>query len=606
MRSLRTQLYVSCLGAMVIAVVSLGWYVAETLKRQAYLDATESLEHQATLLAEFISRDFATTDGEALQPFCESMSSALMSRVTVSNEQGRVLADSHEDPARMDNHAYRPEIRQALAGTVGKSERYSETLNSTMVYVASPIRSEGRLVGIVRVSRPVRSILGSVEGIYRSLILAVIIVMAVAAFPTVYVSLRITDLIRQLEDKVKRLVKGDLGGEIEIPQWREVQGLARAMNQLTELMGDRLSALNRQRQELEAVLGSMLEAVIMIDNEQRIINMNRAAQRLFKPRVREFAGRNFMEVMRNIDLQSFVERALKSEEPIEEDLVIIGQPDMHLQAHGAALLRSDGMRIGTLIVLNNITRLKTLEQTRRDLVTNASHELRTPVTSIKGFLETLRDGAIDEPETARRFLGIMIRQTDRLVSIIEDMLKLSEIERAQSTSGVRLERIELSGLLDAVKREFLPMAQEKQIQLEVQCEYGLTAMVNEHLFHQAIVNLVDNAIKYTQSGGRVKVWCSQENGRTAVCVEDNGIGIPREHQARIFERFYRVDAGRSRKMGGTGLGLAIVKHIVSVHGGEVSVESSPGRGSRFCIRIPATSDVAKPALMGDRGAVQND
>jgi len=307
---------------------------------------------------------------------------------------------------------------------------------------------------------------------------------------------------------------------------------------------------------------------------------------LFRPRQTEFAGRNFLEVIRNTDLQGFVKRAAASDAPIEEDIVIIGATDIHLQAHGTALRHADGHRMGTLIVLNNITRLKNLEQIRKDLVSNASHELRTPMTAIKGFLETLRDGALDDPEAARRFVEIMIRQTNRLTSIIEDMLTLSEVEKTSHKGSLRMERVELSSVLHAVQKEFTPLAQEKQIDLQVECEPGLSARINEQLFQQALVNLVDNAIKYTGQGGKVRIVCRREREMTSVCVEDDGIGIPREHLSRIFERFYRVDAGRSRKMGGTGLGLAIVKHIAAAHGGDVSVQSSPGAGSRFCIHLP--------------------
>lgn len=589
-RSLRSQLYVSYLAAILLAVGILGWFVAATLKKQAYRDAVENLENQAILLSEMVRSELERGNEKALRQFCQSISTSLKSRITVSTAEGQVLADTQEDPSRMDNHSLRPEIRQALAGSVGTCERYSETLNARMVYVALPIRSESQLIGVVRVSRPVGRVMGSVESVYRSVLLAAVIAMTIAALPTVYFSLRIARLFRQLEEGTKKIANGESIRQIQVPAWQEVAGLVAAIDRLAEQTRDRLEALNRQRQELEAVLSSMVEAVLIVDDGERLINMNRAAALLFKPRLTEFAGRNFMEVIRNVDLQNFVKKALASGDPVEEELVIIGRPDLYLQAHGTALRHANGDRKGTLVVLNDITRLKSLEQIRKDLVTNASHELRTPVTSIKGFLETLRDGALDQPETARRFLDIMIRQSDRLAAIIEDMLTLSEIEKTPTTGAIRLEKVELGAVLNAVRKEFLPIAQEKHIDMQVQFQPDLWAMVNEHLFHQAVLNLVENAIKYTEPGGKVVVRCTQECGFIAVCVQDEGIGIPREHLSRIFERFYRVDAGRSRKMGGTGLGLAIVKHIAAAHGGEVTVQSSPGSGSRFCIHLPTSGE----------------
>ncbi len=564
----------------------LGWYAASALKEQAFRDAADTLESQALILAELLKRDIEEGKTGQAKQFYQTMSASLKSRITTTAADGRVIDDSHEDPSRMDNHAFRPEVKKALAGDIGVSQRYSDTVNAMMVYVAVPVMQGGRLVGSVRVSRPVGLVLGSLASIYLGLLVAALAAIVVAALPTVYFSFRIRKLVRQLEEAATRFADGDLSGQIELPVWREFTGLATAINRMAEQMRERLDALTRRKLELEAVLGSMVEAVLMVDNEERLINMNQAAIALFRPRQTEFAGRNFLEVIRNTDLQSFVKRAAASDVPVEEDIVIIGPTDTHLQAHGTALRHADGHRMGTLIVLNNITRLKNLEQIRKDLVSNASHELRTPVTSIKGFLETLRDGALDDPEAARRFVDIMIRQSNRLTSIIEDMLTLSEIEKAPQKGSLRVERVELSAILQAVHKEFTPIAQEKQIDLQVQCQPGLTAMINEQLFHQALVNLVDNAIKYTGTGGKVEIHCRREGDATSVCVEDNGIGIPREHLSRIFERFYRVDAGRSRKMGGTGLGLAIVKHIAAAHGGNVTVQSSPGVGSKFCIHLP--------------------
>ncbi|MDQ7785885.1 MAG: ATP-binding protein, partial [Desulfomonilaceae bacterium] len=278
---------------------------------------------------------------------------------------------------------------------------------------------------------------------------------------------------------------------------------------------------------------------------------------------------------------------LASEEPTERDIVIVGDSDVYLQAHGTRLIDAQGTSIGALIVLNDVTRLKTLETIRRDFVANVSHELKTPITSIKGFLETLEEGAINDPEHAGQFLKIIIRHTDRLSAIIEDLLSLSRIERDAEKGEIALEKTPIRDVFDSVKRAVRSRAKHHDITLEYEADESAVARINPTLLEQAVVNLVDNALKYSEPNSTVWIVSERRNSEVLIRVKDEGCGIPREHLARIFERFYRVDKARSRKVGGTGLGLAIVKHIANAHGGRVEVESSPGKGSTFSIRLPA-------------------
>ncbi|MDQ1240050.1 MAG: two-component system, OmpR family, phosphate regulon sensor histidine kinase PhoR [Thermodesulfobacteriota bacterium] len=590
-KKLLWQLLVSYVVVIILSVSAISWYAVEALKTHAIEEVTRELKTQATLVSELVRDNLLDGKEHSISDCCRSFASSLNSRITVTTADGRVIADSQQDPARMDDHSRRPEIRQALTGSVGTSQRYSETLNAVLVYVAVPVERDNRVIGVVRASKPVDAVTLALTHAHLGLALAAMIIAVLAALPSLYFARRIGKVFLTLKDAATKFVQDDLDHRLDIPPWDEVAGLAVAMNRMAEQMSERISLLNSRRQELEAVLTSMVEGVLIVDNEERLLSINNAAARLFKCKTEGYHRRNFMEVIRNTDLQNFVKKALSSESTVEDDIVILGQTDVFLQAHGTLLSDVQGKRMGTLIVLNDVTRLKNLERMRSDLVTNASHELKTPVTAIKGFLETLRDGALDEPETARRFLDIMIRQSNRLASIIEDMLSLSRIEKAAENASVELERKEIAWVLAVAHKEFLTMAQEKGVELVLSCQDGIEAMIQENMFQQAILNLVDNAIKYTEPGGTVTISSNRENGKILVCVEDDGLGIPREHLTRIFERFYRVDAGRSRKMGGTGLGLAIVKHIVTAHGGEVHVASSPGSGSKFCIELPPPSGI---------------
>ena len=343
--------------------------------------------------------------------------------------------------------------------------------------------------------------------------------------------------------------------------------------------------IGRQDTQQEAVLGSMIEGVLAIDGRRRILGINRAAADLLDVETEQTAGRPLQDVIRNPDLRRFALTAIDCREPVEDDLLLRGVRDRTIRLRGTALRDASGDG-GAVIVLNDVTEVQRLENVRRDFVANVSHELKTPVASIKGFVETLLDGALDDRDDARRFLGIVARQADRLATIIEDLLALSRIEQSETSGKLPLDQLPLSGILITASDDCRPRAVERSIRLEVECPPDLTVTVNGPLLEQAVINLVDNAIKYSESGKTV--WLSAEDDATgpAIRVRDEGCGIAEEHLPRLFERFYRVDKARSRNLGGTGLGLSIVKHIVQAHAGTIVVESTPGVGTTFTIRLP--------------------
>jgi len=372
----------------------------------------------------------------------------------------------------------------------------------------------------------------------------------------------------------------------------EAAELADAVGRLAQRFAERLDGVLRINNEQEAVLAGMAEGVLALDSERRVISLNRAAGRLLGVGPTEIMGRIFNEIVRNPDLTRFVDQVLGTHKPLEGDLVLRQADERVLQIRGTMLNDSQGRAVGAVFVLNDVTRLRRLENMRRDFAANVSHELKTPITSIKGFVETVLDGAT--PEDAERFMRIVARQADRLDAIIDDLLSLSRIEKEAEASDIVLSVVRLQEIVLGAAVDGRPKADERGVSFDIVCSDDVQVRANALLLQQAIRNLVDNGVKYSEAGGQVRLIGEREGDEVRISVCDKGCGIAPEHHARLFERFYRVDKARSRKLGGTGLGLAIVKHIVLAHRGKVTVVSSPGQGSTFTIHLPAVEATATP------------
>ena len=487
----------------------------------------------------------------------------------------------------MGDHSDRPEIIRALRGETATAIRYSDTLKKDLIYVAAPMRgSNGDVIAVIRTARPLTALESALTTLNLQLLLGGLAIAAVAALVSLLVARRVTRPIEELQRVATHFADGELSARLPATGSAETAGLARTLNIMAAQLEDRIRDLVEQRNERDAVLAGMVEAVIAVDRNEHVSAINKAAGLILGVSPRESLGRSIQEIARNAELLAFVSAALGSDEMLERDLDLHGDRQRSLQAHGAPLRDAGGKRVGAVIVLNDVTRLRRLETMRREFVANVSHELRTPITSIKGFIETLSDGAIKDPEASERFLEIASRQADRLGAIIEDLLALSRIEQESEHRTLPATRAKVHPVLDGALEACQQRADTKSITLQLECDAELESDLNAPLIEQAVANLIDNAIKYSSDGTSVGINASVEGDDLLIEVTDSGTGIAPQHLPRLFERIHRVDKARSRVLGGTGLGLAIVKHIAQAHGGSVGVQSQLGKGSRFSLRFP--------------------
>ena len=584
-------LYPSYLILILVVLLAVAWYTSRALHDFHVEQTLTELQARGRLISERLDEPWSPEAGARLDALSKELGLLSATRITLILPDGRVLADSQEDPARMDNHATRVEVAAALGGREGHIIRYSATLGQEMMYAALPQIRGDRLVGALRVAIPVTAMSRALHGLYWRLAGVGLGIAAISALLSLIVSRRIARPLEEMTLEAERFARGDLGQRLPVTGSLEIAALGSALNRMAAELDERIQARARQNNEMEAVLSSMSEGVIAVDPEERILRINQAAARLLAVTPAQATGRRVLEVARKAELQRFVARVLASHEMEEEDLCLPG-PDgeRSLQMRGAPLRDLGGREIGALMVFNDVTRLRRLESVRRDFVANVSHELKTPITAIKGSVETLLGGgALGEPAAAERFLAIVARQASRLEAIVDDLLALSRIEQDAGAATIPLVPAPVWPVLHAAQQVCQPAADEKQLEIRLFCSSELRGRINAPLLEQALVNLLTNAVKYSPNGGKVVVDAAQLGDQLMIKVQDWGVGIAAEHLPRVFERFYRVDPARSRKLGGTGLGLAIVKHIAQAHGGQVVVHSTPGEGSVFTLILPAAS-----------------
>jgi two-component system, OmpR family, phosphate regulon sensor histidine kinase PhoR len=562
----------ACISILGVGIFS--FYTLRTLRTMSADSLTARLRDVA--LAVKVAADGLIPGGRspALDALARDIAGATGTRITVIDGRGKVLADSEQDPAVMENHTNRPEVSQALEGTMGTSTRFSGTVRQWMVYVAVPAQLSTGAVGVLRASAPIAQLDAAFLREGGGLALFASILFAACLAVALVISRTIAAPLRDLAGIVSRFAEGDFGARLHLRRLDEVRALAESFNMLGERIQQLFLENSARVQELDGIFSSVGQGIVLLDGDERIVRWNKGFEDLAGGRVA--AGMTMLEVLAAPLLADLVRRARTSGDRQSEEIAL---GDRTLLATIERMAGRDQL----VVLLNDTTDLHRLEAMKRDFVANASHELRTPLTTISGSLEML-EGQVAGGETAR-WIDVIRRNAERMTAIVGDLLLLSRLE-AKGVEPVR-EPVDLASIAREVAAMFGQRAESRGLALRLDIGEPLPPLIADPLLmEQMLVNLVDNALKYTEHG-EVLVSCAAGNDGVRIEVADTGIGMAAEHLPRIFERFYVVDKSRSRRMGGTGLGLAIVKHIVQRHYGTIEVASEPLGGTRFTIRLPA-------------------
>ena len=587
-RSLFTKLYLPYIVLIPAILLVFGIVLSHSFK-SFYLDQTAN---ELTRVASIIKDEVTHRNIDSLQynSTFSNYENLTGIRITLVKYDGKVIADSKANSSSMDNHGDREEIKEAKTGKRGISVRKSPTLDVEFMYVALPIFDEqGKVQLIIRVSATIEHLNTEFRTInFKITIFLIFLYLAILISGYIF-SKRIVKPLEKIETGAEKFSKGDFSEKIYSTDIKEYSILSEYLNKMAEQINENMEIILQQNNLRNSILESMKEGVVAVDDNMKIIFINSEASKILEIENDSAKGKIVQEVIRIYEIHKFIEEVLKSNESLEKNIVIQKEKDINLQLTGAILESSDGKPMGVIMVINDITNIFTLDTMKKDFVANVSHELKTPITSIKGFLETLLSGSIDDKENAVKFLNIISKNTDRLNDIIDDLLLLSKVEQIKDARYLKFEDKNVSEIIKTAVENLSHKAEIKGIRLNLVCDEGLIFPLNSNLIEQAIINLIDNSIKYCANNSEINVSAGIFEKALNITVADNGIGIPKEDIPRLFERFYRVDKARTREEGGTGLGLSIVKHICFVHNGTVEVESEINKGSTFIIKIPQKS-----------------
>ena len=592
MPGLRGRMVVTALvavGAGLLVVLLVG---GPALRRRAVEQTRQQLLAEAQLMARVVEPALEAGAGpDELDRLVDAAARDVRARVTIVAPDGRVLADSAVSGpqlAALENHLDRPEVRQALAAGRGVSQRRSSTVGEEMLYAAVPVRSGAATLGTSRVALSLRGVEEQARDFQRALLLALAAAFLATAILSAAFASSLAGPLREVMDAARQFAAGDLAARSRVNRSDELGELARILNRSADQLQGRITEIARDRARTEAILSAMEDAVLAVDHRGVVVLANDALRRQLA--LPDPVGRHYMEVLRQREVAQVLEEVLRSGRRVRVEMEM-RHPRRDYALAGVPFPGAEDAPHGAVLTFHDVTERRRVDRVRRDFVANASHELRTPLTSIRGFVEALEDGAVADPPTAQRFLAKIRAHADRMAALVGDLLELSRLESGERPP--RWEVVAPATLVDEVVASFASVASRKGTTL-AQSARDAPEVVSDHERLRGILeNLVENAVKYTPAGGRVEVVSASGPGGSAVfTVSDNGPGIAAEHLPRIFERFYRVDKARSREQGGTGLGLSIVKHLAEGMRASVSVESEPGKGTRFTVTVPARPTAA--------------
>jgi two-component system phosphate regulon sensor histidine kinase PhoR len=586
-RNLFAKLGLTFLALLVSALLAVDFFAERALRRDYERTAYSELSAVAGIAQARASALPAlppsrSEDVAKLKEWVSQMA-ASGARVTIIGSDGQVFAESQSDSQTMENHINRPEVREALAKGSGRAIRHSVTVNRDLHYYALRHDMANGPPIILRFALPVETVDDVLQSFRRSLWLSSFVILLIAGVAALEISRVFTDRVERLKDFSRRVAAGDFTAIPSDSSGDALDALGASMNRTAAQLDETIRTLTEERNLSTAILGSMVEGVAVVNGSERLLFANQGFAGILNLKFPPKSGSALVEIVRQTELIEAVRHVLHGESRVEAEIVTGTLRQKYFAATVASVRAGD--TLGAVLVLHDITELRRLERVRRDFVANVSHEFRTPLTAIQGFAETLLAGAIDDAQNRVRFLEIILEHARRLARLTEDLLRLSQMD--SDRLELEIDEVSVSQIVDSCLATAQHRALENGLNLSVKIPSNLPTVAGDRRrLAEVLQNLLDNARQYTLPGGKIVLSAEAHASEVVFTVSDTGIGIPRTDQSRIFERFYRVDAARSREAGGTGLGLAIAKHLIEAQGGRIWVESELGKGSHFHFSVP--------------------
>jgi two-component system, OmpR family, phosphate regulon sensor histidine kinase PhoR len=578
------KLFGTYLVIAVLAVVIAGFFIERELRTGLTRWIEEDLMAETQIIALIPERE--------IEKQSQALAERSRARVTLIDARGLVTLDSNRQTKDLDNHLNRSEIQEARIKGKGIATRYSQTLKMDMLYVALPLYEGSHLKGYIRLSRPLLEVDQSVDKLRFSIFQVLLLIIILSMIVAFIFSMKVISPIQEIEAFTDKIRKGDVSGMLMIDSRDEIGQLSKNINDMVAELQEKIRVANEEKWKLRAAFASMAEGVMVLDSQYRIEGLNKGMAEMIGREYADIVGKTPIEAFRNIALQDALNRFRQAGEIVLEEITLGDENPMILDVNISAVKSLPGQDPKTMIVFHNVTRLKKLEQVRADFVANVTHEIKTPLTAIIGFVETLQQGAIDDRAKAQKFLLTIHENAQRLNRLVDDLLTLSSIELGETK--LHLEGLALEDVFETALTLISPRAALKNVRIQRDVQPGLPMVrADRDRLVQILVNVLDNAVKFTPEGGRVTITATAgETGNVIVRIADTGIGISKSELPRLGERFYRIDKTRSREMGGTGLGLSIVKHLMKAHEGSMEIESTLGKGTTVSLHFPVLQKIS--------------